>query len=371
MSSNTNFESLPHVDELVMEYLLFRGFTQCFRVFESARRNDRLQFFNVARIVDQLFSFADRYDFKAMSSLWQFLDGRFFAHLDEIHASSVRTFARALQRDYIVNCIASGATQKAIEFFREYGQELNQTSMNGGADWSDWFQLPFLPRPAHDPRFAPYFTTQWRDSLRTSLSNFLSLIFTNVPVPKLLAFNLADIQQNERECMSRSQQSRMAALEGELQQTRAQLRASSDENQNLRAALRARENNEPSRISTTAERKKKCVFFVVRPQQTYLTASGSSRSSRCRLWLPDRWRVSLEALGRVLRLSSAEDLLLLQSEALWSCLVLTRRRRRRREVVVVEEEDKEDKVDDSSSSSSLLHQTDPFLLLPLLLPLPS
>ena len=196
-----------------------------------------MQFFNVARIVDQLFSFADRYDFKAMSSLWQFLDGRFFAHLDETHAVSVRTFARALQRHYIINCIASGATQKAIEFFRIYGQELNQTSMNGGADWSDWFQLPFLPKPASDPRFAPYFTTQWRDSLRTSLSNFLSLIFTNVPVPKLLAFNLTDIQQNERECFARASQSRVAELEGQLRQTQAQLNATRIENQTLRQAL--------------------------------------------------------------------------------------------------------------------------------------
>ena len=28
------FQSLPHTDELICEYLLFRGFTQCFRVFE-------------------------------------------------------------------------------------------------------------------------------------------------------------------------------------------------------------------------------------------------------------------------------------------------------------------------------------------------
>jgi len=172
-----------------------------------------------------------------MSSLWQFLDGRFFAHLDETHASSVRTFARALQRHYIINCIASGATQKAIEFFRLYGQQLNETSMNGGADWSDWFQLPFIAKPAQDPRFAPYFTTQWRDSLRTSLSNFLSLNFTNVPVPKLLAFNLTDIQQKEQDCTSKAQLSRIAELEGELKQVKKSMKVLHVENQLLKEVV--------------------------------------------------------------------------------------------------------------------------------------
>ena len=41
------FEDLPPLDALIKEYLLWRGFTQCFRTFEAARHNDRLQFFNV------------------------------------------------------------------------------------------------------------------------------------------------------------------------------------------------------------------------------------------------------------------------------------------------------------------------------------
>ena len=60
------FEDLPPLDALIKEYLLWRGFTQCFRTFEAARHNDRLQFFNVPRIVDQLFSYTGAFDFAAM-----------------------------------------------------------------------------------------------------------------------------------------------------------------------------------------------------------------------------------------------------------------------------------------------------------------
>jgi WD40 repeat protein len=231
------FEDLPPLDALIKEYLLWRGFTQCFRTFEAARHNDRLQFFNVPRIVDQLFSYTGAFDFASMQSLWNFLSARFFAHLDAHHQPTVRAFARALQRYYIVHCVASGSLQKAVEFFRQYGGELAKTSASNGSDWEEWFQLPFLHNPSQDPRFAPFFTIQWRDTLRTSLSNFLTLIFSNIPVPKLLAFNLQQIQLNQRESALQSNTARIAQLESELVQAREHVASLKRENGKLRHAL--------------------------------------------------------------------------------------------------------------------------------------
>ena len=231
------FEDLPQLDALIKEYLLWRGFTQCFRTFESARLNDRLRFFNVQRIVDQLFSFVEQFDFASMQSLWNFLSARFFVHLDGHHQPTVRAFARALQRYYIVHCVSSGSLQRVVDFLRTFGSELSRTSSSNGGDWEEWFQLPFLRNPAQDPRFAPFFTTQWRDTLRTSLSNFLSLIFRNIPVPRLLAFNLQQIQLNKQESALQAKMARIEQLESELSQSKERIAQLDHENISLRHAL--------------------------------------------------------------------------------------------------------------------------------------
>eukprot|EP00946_MAST-07B_sp_MAST-7B-sp1_P002695 g2695.t1 len=245
------FEDLPPLDALIKEYLLWRGFTQCFRTFEAARQNDRLQFFNVQRIVDQLFSYTSAFDFASMQSLWNFLSARFFVHLDDQHQPTVRAFARALQRYYIVHCVQSGSLQNAVQFFRQYGGELAKTSASNGSDWEEWFQLPFLPNAAQDPRFAPFFTIQWRDTLRTSLSNFLTLIFSSIHVPKLLAFNLQQIQLNQCESALQSSMARVAQLESELILEREHVASLKRENTNLRNALwqnMRRQNDEGNQI---------------------------------------------------------------------------------------------------------------------------
>ena len=46
---------MDQVDELAMEYLLFRGFTQTFREFNKERSNDKTQGFDVDKIMDQIF----------------------------------------------------------------------------------------------------------------------------------------------------------------------------------------------------------------------------------------------------------------------------------------------------------------------------
>jgi hypothetical protein len=45
---------LPHVDELVLEYLLFRGFTRSFQALAAERKRDRAKGFDVEQITGQL-----------------------------------------------------------------------------------------------------------------------------------------------------------------------------------------------------------------------------------------------------------------------------------------------------------------------------
>jgi len=49
-----------------------------------------------------------------------------------------------------------------------------------------WFVLPYLEEPEKDPEFAAYFTSAWSDMLKTTLQNFLSVVLSSAPPPKLL-----------------------------------------------------------------------------------------------------------------------------------------------------------------------------------------
>lgn len=59
MSAPSKF--LPHVDELVMEYLLFRGFTKTFQAFNVERKRDRTKGFDVDQIATQFLSHIQTY----------------------------------------------------------------------------------------------------------------------------------------------------------------------------------------------------------------------------------------------------------------------------------------------------------------------
>jgi hypothetical protein len=47
MEGSLRLDGTDVVDELVKEYLLFRGFTQTLKVFETEKKNDRSLNFNV------------------------------------------------------------------------------------------------------------------------------------------------------------------------------------------------------------------------------------------------------------------------------------------------------------------------------------
>ena len=120
-----SFEDLPKVDELVQEYLLFRGFTQSFHTFTAECSTDNLLGLNVPRIVDQLFSYIDNYDMPGLLSLWNFLDARFFHHLESRYRKVVLDFDVALKRYYIIHSIQSGRPNEAVKFFEQYGESLS------------------------------------------------------------------------------------------------------------------------------------------------------------------------------------------------------------------------------------------------------
>ncbi|UIZ27812.1 hypothetical protein KXD40_004674 [Peronospora effusa] len=190
---------LPHVDELVMEYLLFRGFTKSFQVFSAERKRDRARGFDVEQIVSQLLFAIQTYQIESVLETWKFLSARFFNHLDASYASTLQQLETSLLRLYVVNAVKSGHREKVVEFFQLHADNLNASvaaTGGGGSDsWSRWFILPYIEHPESDPYFELFFGQSWLIAFVTSFRNFLSLVFRNLPLPKLLAFQLARLEE--------------------------------------------------------------------------------------------------------------------------------------------------------------------------------
>ena len=61
--------------------------------------------------------------------------------------------------------------------------------------WRPWFSLPYCDDPRADPVFAPHFAPEWPAALMVTVRNVLSSVFHATPLPKLLAVNIAQRQQ--------------------------------------------------------------------------------------------------------------------------------------------------------------------------------
>ncbi|CAI5708959.1 unnamed protein product [Hyaloperonospora brassicae] len=192
---------LPHVDELVMEYLLFRGFTKSFQVFSAERKRDRSQGFDAEQIISQLLVAVQNFQLETVLETWQFFHARFFHHLDASYASILQQLETSLLRLYVINAVKSGHREKAMEFFEMQAEKLNACAAaavdgeSGMDTWSRWFILPYIEHPESDSYFQKFFSQSWLEAYVTSLRNFLSLVFRSLPLPKLLAFQLETLEE--------------------------------------------------------------------------------------------------------------------------------------------------------------------------------
>ena len=117
-------------------------------------------------------------------SLWDFLNKRFFLHLDQEHCKMFATMKSELIIYYIVACVKAKNKAKLSEFFSTFSHEI--LSSNCELDLRKWYVIPYLENPDSDKEFAVYFTPRWLDNLRTVLFNYISTVLRSAPPPRLL-----------------------------------------------------------------------------------------------------------------------------------------------------------------------------------------
>ncbi|XP_062051688.1 WD repeat-containing protein 91 [Lepus europaeus] len=204
-------EAVERTDELVREYLLFRGFTHTLRQLDAEIKADKEKGFRVDKIVDQLQQLMQVYDLAALRDYWSYLERRLFSRLEDVYRPTINKLKTSLFRFYLVYTIQTNRNDKAQEFFAKQATELQNQ-----AEWKDWFVLPFLPSPDTNPTFATYFSRQWADTFIVSLHNFLSVLFQCMPVPVILNFDAECQRTNQVQEENEVLRQKLFALQAEV-----------------------------------------------------------------------------------------------------------------------------------------------------------
>ncbi|XP_063048504.1 WD repeat-containing protein 91-like, partial [Engraulis encrasicolus] len=181
--------AVERTDDLVREYLLYRGFTSTLKHLDNEIKVDKEKGFRVDKIIEQLQLFIQNYDLVGLKEYWAYLDRRLFCRLEDIYRPTVNKLRTSLFRYYVVYTVQTKNVDKTQEFFQKQAPELQ-----GQVEWRDWFILPFIPNPEQNQVFASYFSRQWADTFLVSLHNFLSVLFQCMPLPVLLSFD-AEMQR--------------------------------------------------------------------------------------------------------------------------------------------------------------------------------
>ncbi|XP_076104338.1 WD repeat-containing protein 91-like isoform X4 [Mytilus galloprovincialis] len=173
------------VDELVKDYLIYRGLTTTYRTFEAELKNEKEKGLRADRILEQLQTYVVNYDLSNLREYWSYLNQRLFSRLETRYLSSVRKLEVGLLKFYLVNAQQLNRHDRVTDFFEKMTPELqNQT------EFKDWFAFAFMKNPEEHSNFSMYFTKQWQDTFFLSLYNFLSVIIQTMPSPVLLNFDI-------------------------------------------------------------------------------------------------------------------------------------------------------------------------------------
>ncbi|XP_067616822.1 WD repeat-containing protein 91 isoform X1 [Eurosta solidaginis] len=206
------------LDNLLKEYLVFRGFSSTLKTLDQEQKTEKDQSFRAEKLLESFNQSIQSHDLVALRSLWTHLDSNLFSKLEHTYATAVKKLENSLLKLYLVTAYAQNRADKINEFFSKLAADLQQQS-----EWKDWFYFPFCRNAEESPTFALYFSKQWQDTLQLSLRNFLTTIYQCLPQPTFVhaEYEAAHIRRLQEE---------NALLKTRLQQI------TSDSNQNLNAA---------------------------------------------------------------------------------------------------------------------------------------
>ncbi|KAJ8752933.1 hypothetical protein K2173_008668 [Erythroxylum novogranatense] len=176
-------ENMQFAEELVREFLVFRGFTSALQAFEAELSTDIGKGFQVDRLLELIFAvYIPKYQAEKLVGLFGFFRHCFSTVTETVFLATLSKLEVSILRYYVVYATQSARRDKVVEFFGLAGNDLLQRD----PDWIPWFAIPYLKNPSLEPQFKVYFSKEWYEALRLSLRNFFSEIFNGTRIPALL-----------------------------------------------------------------------------------------------------------------------------------------------------------------------------------------
>ncbi|MBA0731518.1 hypothetical protein Golax_020549 [Gossypium laxum] len=212
-------ENMQYAEELVREFLVFRGFTNTLQAFETEICTDIGKMFQVYKIVDLIFAvYIPKFHAEKLVGLFSFFKQCFSSWSETTMLDTFSKLEGSVLRCYIVHALQSGRKDKVVEFFGMNGNDL----LLKGSDWTAWFAIPYVKNPSIDPQFRVYFSKEWYEALRLSVRNFFSEIF-NARLPALLKISS---EKNTISCLKKDNKrlnQKLLQLQALLEEKEAQL----------------------------------------------------------------------------------------------------------------------------------------------------
>lgn len=129
-------ENMQYAEELVREFLVFRGFTNTLQAFDSELSTDIGKGFQVDKIMDLIFSvYVPKFQAEKLVGLFCFFKQCLSSSSETVLLTTLSKLEVSILRYYVVSAIQSGRRDKVLEFFGMNGNDL----LRRGQDWAAWF----------------------------------------------------------------------------------------------------------------------------------------------------------------------------------------------------------------------------------------
>lgn len=129
-------ENMQYAEELVREFLVFRGFTNTLQAFDSELSTDIGKGFQVDKIMELIFLvYVPKFQADKLVGLLRFFKQCLSSSSETVLLATLSKMEVSILRYYVVNAINAGRREKVLEFFGMKGNDLLQRSQ----DWTPWF----------------------------------------------------------------------------------------------------------------------------------------------------------------------------------------------------------------------------------------
>jgi WD repeat-containing protein 91 len=150
---------IQFVDNLIREYMVFRGFGNALKAFDADLKTDKNKSFRVDKIIEQITQAINQSDLQSLRDIWNNLETNLFNKLEHSFTSgktyfvmisqckglmsafsAVRKLEQGILKLYLVTAETNKKADKIQEFYMKMSNDLE---LHSKAEWKDWFCKSF------------------------------------------------------------------------------------------------------------------------------------------------------------------------------------------------------------------------------------